>query len=153
VGDRGKFRALDLSRREHPNGYFLSVDDDILYPPDYVQRSVEAIDRYERAAVVAYHGGVLPPLVTDYFSERFNGEIPFYKSQQEVSAPTSALSAPTSALSDPTSALSVLQRVHSVCSNERANSSRSLASPLLPTPRSLLSHPAGPRREYSGVWH
>jgi hypothetical protein len=45
VGDRGKFRAIDFAGREHPNGYFLSVDDDILYPPDYAQKSVAAIDR------------------------------------------------------------------------------------------------------------
>jgi len=50
--DNGKFYFTpDLAP-----GYHLTVDDDIIYPPDYVQRSILAIEAYGRRAVVGVHG-------------------------------------------------------------------------------------------------
>jgi len=52
LGPAGKFYALSRL----PPVYYLTADDDIIYPVDYVGRMVEAIDRYSRKAVVSYHG-------------------------------------------------------------------------------------------------
>ena len=51
ISDHGKFLWND---RIH--GYHLTVDDDILYPSDYVQHTLEQVEYYERRAVVGYHG-------------------------------------------------------------------------------------------------
>lgn len=37
-------------------GYFLTVDDDIIYPSDYIPKLIQAIERYKRMAIVGYHG-------------------------------------------------------------------------------------------------
>ncbi|MGN6090628.1 MAG: hypothetical protein ACTHNT_15205, partial [Actinomycetales bacterium] len=62
LGDRGKFAFLDGFR-----GYYLSVDDDIAYPPDYVAASLSAVERWSRQAVVGWHGSVLSPDIADYY--------------------------------------------------------------------------------------
>jgi hypothetical protein len=51
LGARGK---LYLAHRT--TGYFLSVDDDLNYPADYVCHTIQAIEKYERQAVLGYHG-------------------------------------------------------------------------------------------------
>jgi hypothetical protein len=49
-GCKGKFH------QHWQNGYHLMIDDDIDYPIDYASKTVEHIERYERNAVIAYHG-------------------------------------------------------------------------------------------------
>jgi len=51
LSDHGKFYW-----NEHIHGYHFTVDDDILYPADYVQHTVDKIEEYQRRAVVGYHG-------------------------------------------------------------------------------------------------
>ena len=63
--DAGKFFWTDL-----PHGYVLTCDDDIIYPSDYVDRTIAAIERYQRRAVVGYHGILLNPKVTSYYRDR-----------------------------------------------------------------------------------
>jgi hypothetical protein len=41
-----------------PEGIHLTVDDDILYPPDYAATMAARIERYGRMAVVGYHGAI-----------------------------------------------------------------------------------------------
>ncbi len=53
-GDAGKFHWV-----EDAHGYFLTCDDDIAYPPDYVRTLVNGIEKYGRRAVVGYHGHLL----------------------------------------------------------------------------------------------
>jgi hypothetical protein len=38
------------------NGYVFIADDDISYPPDYVHRMREALDKHERQAIMTVHG-------------------------------------------------------------------------------------------------
>ena len=38
------------------NGYYLTVDDDIGYPSDYVSELVSAIDRYDGKCICSFHG-------------------------------------------------------------------------------------------------
>lgn len=43
---------------ERAEGYIFTCDDDILYPPDYVEKTIAAIEKYERKYVITYHGRV-----------------------------------------------------------------------------------------------
>jgi hypothetical protein len=69
--DGAKFRALQT-----PTGigaYMLSCDDDILYPPDYAQRMISAIEAHDRKAVVTLHGSTFPSWpVSSYYRGRKN---------------------------------------------------------------------------------
>jgi GT2 family glycosyltransferase len=51
IGDVGKFYKVADQK-----GYIFTVDDKILYPPDYVERMVDTIERSHRKAVVSNHG-------------------------------------------------------------------------------------------------
>ena len=51
IGPHGKFYMAHRTR-----GYFLTVDDDLIYPDDYVFNTVASIEKYKRQAVVGYHG-------------------------------------------------------------------------------------------------
>ena len=53
VGSHGKFYWLGKDP-----GYYLSVDDDIFYPPDYVEYLVAGVEKYKRRAIVGLHGGI-----------------------------------------------------------------------------------------------
>ena len=52
-GSQGKFHWVGVD-----DGYYLTVDDDIVYPQDYVESVVVGIERYARKAVVGYHGTI-----------------------------------------------------------------------------------------------
>lgn len=65
-GDAEKFRSED-------KGYYLTCDDDLIYPPDYVKTLLEAIDKYK--SIVTCHGRSFNgPLVSYYRSatERYH---------------------------------------------------------------------------------
>lgn len=64
-GDAGKF-AMPRPER----AFVLTVDDDIIYPPDYAQKLVDALERRDRRAAVAIHGSVLAPTITSYYADR-----------------------------------------------------------------------------------
>jgi len=53
LGAKGKFYWCENIR-----GYHLTVDDDILYPPNYVEEILRGLSRYSRC-VVSYHGSIL----------------------------------------------------------------------------------------------
>lgn len=56
-GARGKFFMASRA-----SGYFLTVDDDIEYPEDYVRFMIAGVEKYNRKAVVGLHGqNVLDP--------------------------------------------------------------------------------------------
>jgi hypothetical protein len=63
--DNGKFVPL-LDREDEC--YFFMVDDDIEYPPDYVNALVKKIEYYGRLAVVGVHGVQITEQPTGYFS-------------------------------------------------------------------------------------
>lgn len=51
LGDAFKFIALPVS-----NGYFFSCDDDLIYPKDYSEFMIEAVERYNRKSIISLHG-------------------------------------------------------------------------------------------------
>lgn len=67
-GDRGD--AGKMFWVEECPGYYLSVDDDILYPPDYVEKMVGAIKARGNKVVMGVHGVVLKPDFHDYVKDR-----------------------------------------------------------------------------------
>ena len=54
ISDHGKFYWNDQI-----DGYHFTVDDDILYPKNYVEHTIGQIEHYRRKAVVGYHGTLL----------------------------------------------------------------------------------------------
>lgn len=53
--DNGKFVHLD-----GVSGYIMTVDDDINYPPDYLEKLILNIESFKRKALVGVHGALLP---------------------------------------------------------------------------------------------
>ena len=43
-------------------GYYATVDDDIIYPPNYIQTLKDAVDRYDKKAIVSFHGHIYKPI-------------------------------------------------------------------------------------------
>lgn len=66
-GDLDKFHSVkDLQ------GYMMICDDDLIYPPDYVQKMIEAVDKYERKALISVHGCIMHPLpIANYYTDRY----------------------------------------------------------------------------------
>ena len=52
------------------DGYLLFCDDDIVYPGTYTERVVAAIERYQRQAVVGFHGVTLREPFERYTKDR-----------------------------------------------------------------------------------
>ncbi|WP_152088712.1 glycosyltransferase, partial [Limnospira platensis] len=53
LGDSGKFFWC-----EEVKGYHFTCDDDLAYPPDYIETLIAKIEQYERKAVVGVHGSI-----------------------------------------------------------------------------------------------
>jgi len=65
LGDAGKFyRAHEIK------GYHLTIDDDLIYPKDYVKKCVEAVEMYGRKSLISFHGRkfIKKPAVSYYRS-------------------------------------------------------------------------------------
>ena len=43
-------------------GYYATVDDDIIYPPNYIQTIKDALDKCDRKAIVSFHGHIYKPV-------------------------------------------------------------------------------------------
>jgi FkbM family methyltransferase len=64
--DNGKFHFMPSL----PSGFVLTVDDDIAYPPDYVETLIRKVEFYERRAVVGLHGTIFAKPLRNYFRGR-----------------------------------------------------------------------------------
>ena len=63
-GDMGKFSMID-----QVDGVYLSIDDDLTYPPDYVSTIVAALERY-KGSIVSFHGSIMSKGWTSYYRDR-----------------------------------------------------------------------------------
>ena len=72
--DNGKFFGVE----QIPDGYHFTVDDDIVYPPDYVQKSILKIEQYERRVAVGVHGVNLADPLVRYMKGR---QVEHFKSE------------------------------------------------------------------------
>jgi hypothetical protein len=57
LGDAGKFYNCHKYQ-----GYHFTIDDDIIYPKDYVGKTIASIDQYCRQFIVSYHGRIFKKL-------------------------------------------------------------------------------------------
>lgn len=64
--DNGKFHFVP----KVPDGYCFTVDDDIIYPPDYIQGLIRKIEIYGRKAAVGLHGTIFAKPFVSYFEGR-----------------------------------------------------------------------------------
>jgi len=73
--DNAKFHHLSALREPC---YYLSADDDIIYPNNYVQHTIELIEKYR--TIITYHGRILKAPVNSYYRGHqvfdFRGEQP-----------------------------------------------------------------------------
>jgi len=67
VGAAGKFYFLDKIKR----GYYFSLDDDFLYPEDYVYRMIMALKKYRDQLPVCVHGSIFGCPLEWYFERLF----------------------------------------------------------------------------------
>jgi len=54
-GDAGKFYTVG----NNDDCYYFSVDDDIIYPSDYVSKTIHGLNKYDDRVIVSYHGKIL----------------------------------------------------------------------------------------------
>jgi hypothetical protein len=66
IRDNGKFYFLDAA----PRGYYFAVDDDIAYPPDYVQELILKLDQYDHRLIAGVHGVVFPNPIERFYKDR-----------------------------------------------------------------------------------
>lgn len=66
VTDRGKFHfCSQLKGTDH---YYLTFDDDLIYPPDYVEHTVGELNKLNDQAIVSYHGKKLVEPMQKYYA-------------------------------------------------------------------------------------
>lgn len=66
MGDAGKFyRAGD-----YPDAFYLSCDDDLIYPEDYAETVTDAITSYGGRVIVGFHGVIMKKNPTHYYRDR-----------------------------------------------------------------------------------
>lgn len=66
-GDTGKF--LGLHYEQGKPAYWIIIDDDLFYPPDYVKRMISWVDHYKRRALVAVGGAVVKSPCTRFYGD------------------------------------------------------------------------------------
>jgi hypothetical protein len=74
MGDAGKFYTV----QNHKDSYYLSIDDDIKYPKDYVTSIVEGLKKFDNNVVVSHHGRSFPDTAKNYYND-YNYSIHFNK--------------------------------------------------------------------------
>jgi len=70
MGDAGKFFKVN----EYKNCYYISIDDDLIYPEKYVENIINYLKLYNNDCIVTYHGRNFPKDATSYYrnaKERF----------------------------------------------------------------------------------
>ena len=59
-----------VGRIEHTGRYYFTMDDDLLYPQNYIDKLIAVIEKYERRAVITVHGSIIKRLFKNYFQSR-----------------------------------------------------------------------------------
>ena len=68
MGDAGKFYGLN--KIDEKDYYYFSLDDDCLYPKNYVWHMIDKIEKYDRKAVVGAGGYIMKPEVKHFYTDR-----------------------------------------------------------------------------------
>ncbi|MDY7055166.1 tetratricopeptide repeat protein, partial [Limnospira fusiformis] len=65
LGDAGKFFWV-----ESHQGYYFTCDDDLIYPPDYIFRTISRIKSFGTPVVLGWHGSLIISPFTDYYDPK-----------------------------------------------------------------------------------
>jgi glycosyltransferase involved in cell wall biosynthesis len=68
MGDSGKF--FGLNKIEHEDFYYFTIDDDMIYPPDYTWTMIRKIEQYHRKCVVSCGGYIMEHSVDHFYKDR-----------------------------------------------------------------------------------
>ena len=66
--DNGKFAFVDIFNAPV---YYFSCDDDIIYPPNYINKTIEWIEKEN--CIVSWHGRILNPMFKKYYKADHKG--------------------------------------------------------------------------------
>lgn len=66
--DNGKFAFVDIFNTPV---YYFSCDDDIIYPKDYISKTIEWIE--EKGCIISWHGRILNPMFKKYYKADHKG--------------------------------------------------------------------------------
>lgn len=69
--DNAKFIHFNKIKKEQKSFYYFTIDDDILYPYDYVRSMIDRLRDYENKVVVGIHGVMYEEIPKKYFRRRF----------------------------------------------------------------------------------
>lgn len=72
IGDNGYGDAGKFYWANKVDGFVCTADDDIVYPPDYIQSLVNGIEKYGRKAIVSFHGRILKFPTISYYRDYEN---------------------------------------------------------------------------------
>lgn len=64
MGDAGKFYRVG----DFKDSYYLSIDDDLIYPEDYVQKIIHNLKKYNNKIIVSFHGRILDENLDTYYN-------------------------------------------------------------------------------------
>ena len=67
LADNGKFRYIE--NYEGQDVAYFTLDDDIMYPPDYVANTIAILTRCEAPTIVTYHGRRLRGRMLNYYKD------------------------------------------------------------------------------------
>jgi len=67
IGDVGKFYTCEKIK-----GYHFTIDDDLIYPANYVSTFINEIERYQRKAVIGIHGRLFDKIPTHSYYHGFS---------------------------------------------------------------------------------
>ncbi len=66
-GDTAKYYALDKCEE----GYYFSCDDDLVYPHDYVEKTIKFLKEHDNKVIATYHGAILKRgKLNNYYRDR-----------------------------------------------------------------------------------
>jgi hypothetical protein len=65
MGDAGKFYNIENIK----DSYYFSIDDDLIYPSNYVENTIEELKKLNNESVVSYHGKNYSKKATSYYKQ------------------------------------------------------------------------------------
>jgi len=78
-GDAGKFYWADKV-----SGYYFTIDDDIAYPPDYVETLKKGLDRRGKKCAVGVHGEMYGDVINHWTRDRKGTHHFFYELERDT---------------------------------------------------------------------
>lgn len=66
MGDAGKFYKVG----EYPDAFYFSIDDDLIYPRDYVDHLLDVLIQHNKKVIVCAHGRVMQRSAKSYYKDK-----------------------------------------------------------------------------------